>query len=100
MTPRFVFHAAARAELIEAMVWYDAQRNGLGNQLAQVVDQAIERIAEHPALYPEIEAGVRRAALPHFPYGLFYRIEPTRIRILAVFHHRRDPLVWQRRASP
>jgi len=35
----------------------------------------------------------------HFPYGVFYRPKKGRIEVLAVFHHRRDPNVWQRRAA-
>jgi toxin ParE1/3/4 len=91
MTPRFVFHPAARAELLEARAWYDGQRAGLGAELAHVIDESIGRIGEHPEAYPEVDPGVRRAVLPRFPYGLFYRIEPDAIRIIAFFHHRRDP---------
>ena len=29
-----------------------------------------------------------------FEYSLFYVIEPDRIRIVAVAHHRRDPGYW------
>lgn len=99
MTPRFVFHPAALIELLEARSWYDTQRAGLGEELAQVVADAIDRIGEHPESFPEVDADVRRVVLPRFPYGLFYRIEPDMIRILAIFHHRRDPLVWHRRAA-
>ena len=51
MTPRFVFRPAARAELLEARDWYEAQRPGLGSNLAASVAAAITRIGAHPALY-------------------------------------------------
>ncbi len=97
--PRILFHPAARIELLQARKWYDAQRAGLGEDLARTVDAAISRIGKHPDLYPEVEVGVRRAALPRFPYGRFYRVELDTIRILALFHHRRDPSVWRGRAD-
>ena len=102
MTPRFVFHPAARDELREALDWYDAQRAGLGAELLDIVRAAIDRIGEFPELYPEVIPGLRRAVLSRFPYALFYRRHPTHadtMEILAVFHHRRDPATWHRRAA-
>lgn len=47
----------------------------------------------------EARPGLRRAVLLDFPYSLFYRVKPDMREILAVFHHRRDPRVWQVRAA-
>jgi plasmid stabilization system protein ParE len=33
-----------------------------------------------------------------FPYSIYYLIESGQIVILAVFHARRDPTIWQSRA--
>lgn len=106
MTPRFVvqvvFHPAARDELREAREWYEAQRPGLGDELGAVVGLAIDRIREFPDAYPEVLPTVRRAVLSRFPYSLFYRRRPSNadvVEILAVFHHRRDPATWRRRAA-
>lgn len=66
MTPRFVFHPAAHIELLEARSWYEAQRAGLGTELAQVVAEAIGRIDEHPESFPEVDPGIRRVVLPRF----------------------------------
>jgi plasmid stabilization system protein ParE len=100
MTPRFLFRLAARAELFEARYWYESQRAGLGEEFAAAVSGAIDRIGAHPELYPVIRLGVRRAVLLEFPYALFYRLQPGVVEILAVFHHSRDPRVWQSRAEP
>ena len=99
MTPRFVFRPASRAELLEARDWYEAQRRGLGSDLAASVDATVTRIGTHPALYPEVRPGLRRAVLLDFPYSVFYRVQPRMIEVVAVFHHRRDPKVWQARAA-
>jgi plasmid stabilization system protein ParE len=99
MTPRFVFHPGAREELREARDWYERQRVGLGAELGEAVDGELERIGEYPTRYPEVVAGLRRAVLRRFPYSLFYRVRSADIQILAVFHHKRDPRVWRRRAT-
>jgi plasmid stabilization system protein ParE len=106
MTPRFavqvLFHPAARDELREAREWYEAQGVGLGDELGGAIDLAINRIREVPDAYPEVLPTVRRAVLSRFPYSLFYRRRPSNpdaVEILAVFHHRRNPATWHRRAA-
>ena len=102
MTPRFVFHPAAYEDLREARMWYDAQQSGLGAELGDAIQAALEQIARFPDMYPEVTPGVRRAVLARFPYALFYRrrtADAEVIEILAVFHHRREPATWRRRAS-
>jgi toxin ParE1/3/4 len=99
MTPRFVFRRAARVDLLDARNWYDAQRSGLGAEFAHAIDAAIERIGEQPAAYAEVGYGTRRAVLLDFPYAIFFRVHTNRIEVIAVFHHRRNPRVWQARAA-
>jgi plasmid stabilization system protein ParE len=41
---------------------------------------------------------VRCALVRRFPYAVYYRVEPERIVVIAVFHTKRDPGVWQSRA--
>jgi len=102
MTPRFVFAPAAEADLREARDWYEQQRAGLSSELEEVVRAALDRIATHPDMYPDVVAGVRRAVLPRFPYSLFYSPHPSDrdvLEIIAVFHHRREPTIWRGRAA-
>jgi plasmid stabilization system protein ParE len=99
MTPRFVFQPEARDELREARDWYEMQQAGLGQDLGAIVAVTLTRISEHPEMYPEVDPGIRRAVLQRFPYSIFYRIRPSAIEVLAVFHHRRDPADWRSRAA-
>lgn len=54
-------------------------------------------MAEHPQQYPVVLKGVRRAVLRRFPYAIYFRERDDLLVVLAVFHGRRNPLVWQRR---
>ena len=40
---------------------------------------------------------VREAPVPRHPYGVYYRVQPDRIVVIAVFHHSRDPAEWRDR---
>ena len=43
-----------------------------------------------PYLYEEIRPDVRRVPLARFPYLVIYRIRQRTIRLIAVYHVRRD----------
>lgn len=96
--------SGADAELAEATAWYLAQalEPEHGFELAERFVAAVERgmsvIAERPELHAEIEPGVRRVVLRGFPYSLIYAIEPERILVLAVMHHKRSPGYWRSRS--
>jgi plasmid stabilization system protein ParE len=88
---------AARLEMIAAQDWYERQAQGLGARFRGEVDIQVQRIAATPLQFPEIQADVRRARLRRFPYGLFFRVLPEAVYVIACFHSSRDPLVWQSR---
>lgn len=61
--------------------------------------EALEGVAAHPRACPIVyKRDVRRAQLKKFVYGVFYRVLPHVISVIAVTHLHRDPRVWQRRA--
>lgn len=99
MTLPVTFTAAARAEFIEAAAWYEAKRPGLGGDFIARIDQCVRRIAEQPTRYPVVHNGIRRIVAVRFPYSVYFLVENRQLVVLAVFHGRRDPAIWQRRGG-
>lgn len=97
MTLPVVFRQAARSELMEAAAWYEARRLDLGSEFLLEIDRCLASIAGQPQLFTIVWKDVRRIAVRRFPYGIYFRAEPRRIVVLAVFHSSRDPTVWRRR---
>ena len=93
-----VLRSEAQVEFDEAFDWYEAKRPGLGVAFATQVLQVFGRVAANPQVCPVVFADVRKAVVLRFPYCVYYRAEATRVRVLAVFHNRRDPAIWQGRA--
>jgi plasmid stabilization system protein ParE len=91
------FHEEADVEFREAILWYEHQRRGLGLEFVLCVDEAIERIRRTPEMYPTIHKSFRRIVVRRFPFALFCEIVSTELRVLAVFHSRRDPARWKSR---
>jgi plasmid stabilization system protein ParE len=92
-----VLTAEAEADLDEAAQWYEQRAVGLGIDLVARVRDSLSRIGVHPQLYPEVRRGIRRAGVRRFPFGIFYRLRPDRVEVIAVFHDRRNPAIWQGR---
>ncbi len=93
-----VLRVEAEQEFDEAFDWYDAQKAGLGAEFAEEVQRVFDRIAANPLIHQTVFSDIRRGVVRRFPYTVLYRVHADRVEILAVFHSRRDPSVWQARA--
>lgn len=87
----------AEADLLEAFEWYEKQRDGLGREFMECVDDALEQVANNPHLFAITHRGVRQALIRRFPYVICFLIEPDRIAVIAVIHGRRNRRLWQSR---
>jgi len=91
------FHPEAEGEFRDAIFWYEHQRKGLGSEFVLCIDEAIERIRRSPETYPKVYKTIRRIVVRRFPFALFYEVARSEIRVLAIFHSRRDPSRWRSR---
>jgi plasmid stabilization system protein ParE len=98
VTPRLVFRPQALAELLEARTWYEDQRPGLGTVFAAAVDRTTNLIVQHPLLFARVHGAIRRAHVPGFPYGAYFRVSPEEIVVVAIMHGKRHPRRWQSRS--
>ena len=93
----FSFHPEARAELREAVRYYEAEAAGLGAEFAAEVRVAVDRARGNPLIGALHEADTRRKLLQRFPYALIYLTEEEQIYIVAVMHQRQEPGYWHKR---
>jgi plasmid stabilization system protein ParE len=91
------FFSDAEVEMIEAAVYYEAQQVGLGRRFLAAVQDAANRAASTPKLFPIVELDVRRCLTRTFPFGVLYRERSDAIVIVAVMHLHRDPDYWKSR---
>lgn len=92
------FRRAARAELIEAAAWYEARQPNLGVEFIAEIERCVALAAEQSQRFGIVHNGIRRVVAARFPYSVYYRAEPRRVVVLAVFHASRNPTAWQRRS--
>ncbi len=96
---RLIYHPDAEAELIEAARYYERRLATLGAQFLDEADTAVSAIVEAPERWKIVEDNVRSYLMPRFPYAIYYRVFPDRVRILAFKHHSRHPDYWRYRLS-
>lgn len=90
-----LFTSAAEADVEEAFQWYDSQRPGLGAAFRHALDIAVAAVVSNPEAYAVIHRETRRALLPKFPYGLFYRVQDDTVVVVACIHAKRHPRIWR-----
>ncbi|MDA9409052.1 MULTISPECIES: type II toxin-antitoxin system RelE/ParE family toxin [unclassified Bradyrhizobium] len=95
---KVLFTRAARADLLEAVRWYDTHAPHVVPQFRDALRAALIKVGENPKQFPLASKNARRALLRRFPYIVVYRETQDTIYIIAVFHTSRDPLTWKRRS--
>ncbi|MBC7784034.1 MAG: type II toxin-antitoxin system RelE/ParE family toxin [Burkholderiales bacterium] len=96
---KYRFHAAARIEFLQAVVYYESHRSGLGEAFEREVYSRIQDLLAAPHSFPSVRKTIHRCATRRFPYAIVYSILPKEVIILAVAHQSRLPGYWRRRTS-
>jgi plasmid stabilization system protein ParE len=68
----------------------------LEDRFLRSLNEGIDRIEARPLAYQVLYRNTRRILLDKFPYGIFYVVLDSKITVLAVIHHKRDPELAQR----
>lgn len=92
-----VFHPDAAEEYVEALLWYSARGEWLGEAFEAEVERALRLISDSPDRWPHVHGRFKRVLTRRFPYSIVYLQKDARIWIVAVAHGRRRPGFWRGR---
>ena len=93
------FLPEAKAELDDAVIYYELQVKGLGSTFKSIAKSTIKRVATFPTAWTEIRPSIRRCIMHKFPYNVLYSIENDSIVIIAIAHHHQSPNYWTNRIN-
>ena len=99
MSFHVVIEPEARADLAAAFEWYEGQLEGLGLELIASAEATLTLLERSPEIYQILHGEFRRAPIRRFPFAFFYITHEKHVRIVAVFHYRKDPEGWKERIS-
>jgi len=95
MTPEF--HPAAEMELAAAVKIGDERSAGLGGDLMTEVRRVMPLLCDMPQMGELLDSRHRRFPLKRFPFGLIFRVDGDKLRVIAVAHRRQRSGYWMSR---
>jgi toxin ParE1/3/4 len=87
----------AANELLEAAIWYNDKRKGLGEEIILSFEVAIDNILRNPLTNQTKHKKLRSVNINRFPYQIIYLVEGNLITVTAFFHASRNPKIWKTR---
>ena len=87
----------ARAELLDAIRYYNRQRPGLGEEFRLEFIRVRELVVANPLRCAPDKLELRKALLQRFPYKLVHLIRQRDIYVVAAAHNKRAPGYWEPR---
>ncbi len=93
-----IFKPAARQEFDDAVIWYESQSPGLGEEFKLEVKSALGRALTNPELFQRTRGRAQKIRLRRFrKYAIYFAIKDGTFAVLAVFHGSRNPVELHRR---
>jgi plasmid stabilization system protein ParE len=77
--------------------WYAERSSTAATGFAEEVDAAMAAIEQNPEAWPPYDHGTRHYLLRRYPFSVVYRIETTRILVVAVADGHPRPGYWTSR---
>lgn len=87
----------ASKEFIDAYLWYEDQRNGLGEEFHDEVQEQFAFFRERPERFAKWRGPYRKINLKRFPYIIVFQVLKDVVVVYSVFHSSRNPSRWGRR---
>lgn len=88
----------AEDDILEAYIWYEEQKSGLGEEFLKSLDTAMGAILLNPGSYRvRYKKKVRAFLVDRFPYLILYVTEKKNVTVISVFNTSRDPEKWKKR---
>jgi hypothetical protein len=81
----------ANLETIEAYLYYEGKRTGLGEEFLEHLDTYFDRITANPKHFPKKRKPYREAFIKRFPFLIIYEIEKNKVIVYSVFNTWQNP---------
>jgi len=97
MALNIVIKPLAELDLENAVEWYEAEKENLGEEFLFEFRDALRIVAQTPLGFRKRFRKIRAFSMKRFSYNVYYIWENETISVLAVIHHKRNPKIWKSR---
>jgi plasmid stabilization system protein ParE len=80
----------ARHDLRQGALFYEQQRDGLGDYFMECIFGDLERLEREAGIHATV-FGLHRKLSKRFPFAIYYRVDESVIDVVAILDCRRDP---------
>ena len=63
----------------------------------KIINSSIENIKQSPFSFPVAYKNIRKYIVKKFPFVIYFQIEDSIIKVIAIFHTSRNPEIWNDR---
>lgn len=81
----------AIADITEIVEWYDNENKKSGDAFIKELYSVLDFIKEYPEACRLSNYKCREKQLKRFPFAIVFRLEKTKINVVAVMHIKRNP---------
>lgn len=93
-----IFRKEALQDILEAIIWYEKSREGLGDEFFIAIENERHLIEQNPFYFEDKYKGIRKAITRRFPYVIYYKIETgNKVLVYAVLHMKRNSKLLRKR---
>ncbi len=89
----------ATSEILEAAMWYEDNRQGLGDELINCFEASLETILRNPLSFEKRHRDLRLTNIHRFPYQIIYYVKSYTVTVVAFNHGKSNPKFWKSRSK-
>jgi hypothetical protein len=82
----------ANVEIIEAYLYYEEKRIGLGEDFLEHLDIYFDRITANPKHFPKKRKPYREAFIKRFPFLIIYEVSKETVIVYSIFNTWQNPI--------
>jgi plasmid stabilization system protein ParE len=89
-----IIRSSADEDLSDIVLWYEKKVPGLGARFLDDFSKKLSDISDAPFNYPSKFSPFRMALVENFPYKIWFKIDDSRVIVIAVIHAFRKDENW------
>ena len=89
----FDLRQEAVMELLNSVIWYEEQQEGLGKRFRNAFNAKLEQICKEQYLYKKVYKNFHEVLTDTFPFLVVYYVDEKRqkVIVISIFHTSRNP---------
>ena len=87
----------AETDLKNAYQFYAEESTRVAESFFKQINSSLETIKKNLRSFPYAYKSVQKFVVKKFPFVIYYQLDESSIRVIAIFHTSRNPEIWNER---